>query len=290
MNNIINEQSSHTSIQYLKAIRVSYSKAKRIVLFESLNVILSVITFIFLLIFNSSIPENIKISISTFLLIVAIILNFTSNKQTEIGAKIQEMFDCNLFKLQWNPVLCGNKILSENIIKLSSKYTKADIENWYTNAISANLNLNLASIFAQCENLLWDIEIRKKYKYFTIVLTLSFYLLIGVILIIKEITLLEALILILPTASILKFMISNIIQNQIIISDKTSLRKNIDSLLTKDNLKNINIEDVRNIQNLMFTTRKSNCLIPDWFNKLFRDNNEQLSYDSIELKKQELGV
>jgi len=90
----------------------------------------------------------------------------SDNRQT--GAKIQELFDCELLELPWRPLIAGARPAPELVTEASSRYRRkhkdlAQLENWYSPSVS-QLPLPLARLVCQRTNAWWDSTLRKRYS------------------------------------------------------------------------------------------------------------------------------
>lgn len=89
-------------------------------------------------------------------------------KLRQLGAKIQEIFDCNVLRLNWHDFKVGSKPISEDIDKCIQKYEKVDptynhnIRNWYRPEVSA-VPLSIARLICQRLNIGWDVKLRRTY-------------------------------------------------------------------------------------------------------------------------------
>lgn len=84
------------------------------------------------------------------------------------AAKIQEQFDCTLFRLVWNDLKVGPKAREENIARYASAYRKhraddAALRDWYSFDFS-DLPVSHARLICQRANAWWDTELRSNYS------------------------------------------------------------------------------------------------------------------------------
>jgi len=89
------------------------------------------------------------------------------SKKREHAARIQEMFDCKLFQLEWNKFAAGKPprpaIIGTAAEKLKRKAGEWDkLRDWY-NSAKPELSLAHARLLCQAENLSWDGDLRKTY-------------------------------------------------------------------------------------------------------------------------------
>ena len=208
------------------------------------------------------------------------------SKLKQKAAKIQEEFDCSVYQLEWNNILCGNKVCEREIKRSSNIYSsKGKARNrfvdWYTPEVQLVDNIK-GVLLCQKENLGWDIDQREKFVYFvTFSASLVFVssLIIGFYF---ELTL-KSLILsaLIPSWPAISFSITNYLENKEAIQDKKDLMSAVGSVAE---IKSPTVKYTRNIQNVIYLNRKNNCLIFDWFYDYLRDSNQEgVSYASKQL-------
>lgn len=202
---------------------------------------------------------------------------FLSNLK-EKAAKIQEDFDCYVYQLSWNELLCGEKECDSEIKKSSDKYRKKvrsteNLSNWYTSDIK-KLEQTEAILVCQKENLGWDIVQRTKFN----------KLIFGISIIVLLCSLLSGfyfefsfkffiLSVIIPSWPAMSFAISYYYENLETIKDKKRLKTATNQV---EHIQVPTNEYARQVQDLIYLNRKNNCLIFDWFYNLLRDENQGL--------------
>ena len=107
MNSIIEDQNSEKLQRALMAQSKAYSKAKSISRIESIIIIIAILSTIL-------IPLKIDVKnplsvIAIFSAIAILIASSYLGKQTKEGARLQEYFDVELFKIDWQDYLVGKK-------------------------------------------------------------------------------------------------------------------------------------------------------------------------------------
>lgn len=215
-----------------------------------------------------------------------IFLKYYMSKLKQKAAKVQEEFDCSVYQLEWNNILCGNKVCEREIKRLSDKYSSKGkdrnrLVDWYTPEVQQVDNIK-AVLLCQKENLGWDIDQREKFVYFvTLLASLVFAssLIIGFYF---EFTL-KSLILaaVIPSWPAISFAITNYLENQEAIQDKKDLKSAVDCAAE---IKSPTVKYTRNVQNVIYLNRRNNCLIFDWFYEYLRDSNQEgVSYASKQL-------
>jgi len=103
----------------------------------------------------------------TVALLDALVLERLQSEQRQIGARIQELFDCDLFQLPWRRLVAGEKPTPEVVTEEGSRYKRrrkdlSQLMDWYSSAVS-QLSLPLARLVCQRTNAWWDSTLRKRY-------------------------------------------------------------------------------------------------------------------------------
>jgi hypothetical protein len=103
------------------------------------------------------------------------------------AAKVQELFDCELFGMEWSSFRIGEKPLPGKVTFAADRYQKShskdELKNklkiWYPDV--NNLPIELARIICQRSNLVWDTELRETYvRYLKIIVTMICVIAVGV--------------------------------------------------------------------------------------------------------------
>ena len=220
-----------------------------------------------------------------------IFLRNSINEAKEKAAKIQEDFDCSVYQLEWNNLLCGDKVCDSEIKKYSDKYSKKGKDRsrfieWYTPDVSQVDEIK-AILLCQKENLGWDIEQRKKFINFVSTISIMVFVISLIAGFYFDISL-KTLILsvIIPSWPAFSYAIANYFENKQTIKDKAALKSSVDKV---ERIKNPTVKYVRNIQNQIYLNRKTNAPIFDWFYDYLRNSNQvSISYATQQLVKRML--
>jgi len=103
----------------------------------------------------------------TVALLDALVLERLQSDRRRVGAQIQELFDCDLFRLAWRRLIAGEKPAPEIVAEEGSTYKRrhkdiSHLMHWYSPAVS-RLSLPLARLICQRTNAWWDSTLRKRY-------------------------------------------------------------------------------------------------------------------------------
>mgnify|MGYP000843906128 CR=1 FL=1 len=282
MNDILQLQNIPENLQYLKASRVLYSRAKRAFGIQILVTVGISIIFSFLkLIPKESLTFDLNacIGIGAILISVAEILFFNvyvSGLRTS-GAKAQEAFDCNVYGLPWNLINSGSQ-LEQYVIKESiSEYIfdeKAPIENWYDIDVEG-LSKERTILLCQETNLFYDGKLREHFKMANILLCILIFVLSLIIAVIADIKVNSYITtVLLPVSPMIVLTLKIIMENRKSLTVSTELRKIVLQLKARPH--DPTISELRGVQDKIFCNRKDSSLVPDWYYKLRRNRLEKL--------------
>lgn len=167
MNTIPERQSDEESLDCLAAQRQLYSNAKtlltiQMVIVFSLVIVWSLLVFLVPRLDVYAAYWAVLVTFSDFFF-------FTPYQRTlmENGAKILELFDCDVLQLNWNIIKAGSYPNKETISKYASKIKKVDakyseLRNWYPVEVG-ELPVHLARIVCQRANFWWDSALHRRY-------------------------------------------------------------------------------------------------------------------------------
>jgi SMODS-associating 4TM effector domain len=107
------------------------------------------------------------------LLVDVIFLEPELKRKQELKAKIQELFDTELYDLDWNLLKCGKKPDAEDLVALAANHQKKNpsrdnLLNWYP-ADVGKLPIDHARFVCQRANMRWDSSLRRKFSRFYII-------------------------------------------------------------------------------------------------------------------------
>jgi hypothetical protein len=280
MNTILEHQNKPEFIRLIKAQRVAYSDAKKYQLgFEFIALFVAMALPIIYIYW----PEHKTIAgcVGALLSLVSLIIDRVQKHITKTAASIQEQFDRELFKLDWDQYNGTNKVDPEKIISYSKRYTKEDVYNWYSENITSSIPHNMAVVLCQKANLQWDKELRKEYR--NLILTLSLFyacLMIASIALYFSKTyefLGQLFLMLVGSAAFIKYCYTVIIDKTDIIKEKEELASKLNILLEKykKSQSQPSKENLSRIQTTIFNSRRKSVKIPDWFYNLRKKKQEK---------------
>ena len=164
-NSISYLQNLPENIKKLAAQRHYYSRAKKLAAAQAL---LDVLTPIAGAIAVALMPESdvwAAFAGIAIALLDTVWLEPLQNNIKDVGARVQEEFDCSVLQLPWNYPLTGQHVNPEDIHEAYCGYKpskSAPLEDWYPKAVSS-LPLYQARLICQRTNSWWDAKLRRRY-------------------------------------------------------------------------------------------------------------------------------
>lgn len=284
MTEISFEQNLDHNIDLLAAQRFYYSQTKK---FRNFRIIISIVFALIapLIIFHKPGWATIIGSIGSIWVLVAYLLKkLLESFNIEKAIKIQEEFDTSLFKMRWNGVLVGEKVSYEDIdyAKRKFKGDREKLKNWYSDISGFPYPVDV--LLCQRSNLVWDWRLKRKYAIVISAITLMYFIITIILSSNLGLKISEYIFgLFLPALSGYFIAIDESLDHFKASSKRKDLEgkiNNLSSVALIDN-GNLNIDDLRQIQDCIFEFRKGPS-VADFFYWLFRDSFESSMVSAVE--------
>lgn len=274
--NLNEKQNQDSAKLQLAAQRYYYNKSKE---YRTLKVVLAIIAMIGIPIAIISFPEY-AIGFSGASAIILILNEFVlaefEKKYRTLGARIQELFDTNLFGLKdWSEniekrILGTDKIISDGARKLKNK---KGLDNWYGWINDSYFDEKLEILFSQYSNLDWDHNQRKVFQRYLVALLVAVLLGLMITPIVLSLYFWEAFLhVFLPASPLIIFLSRNIIKNKVLIASQEDTMMSIYKAFENSSLENISI---RSIQDVIFKNRLNGESVPNFIYDNIRDDYEE---------------
>lgn len=282
LNLIKKEQNTQRQINRIAASSVLYSQAKSWLLVQFILAVPITILFSFLVIFIPNFDVWAAFyGICVSILDAAIIDNFQKYLRQQ-AAKIQELFDCDIFHLEWNFIKVGNRPDAESITRLAKSFKEKNsksIESWYP-PIVENVPLSIAIIICQRSNSWWDLSLRKTYLVWIITIICSI-IVTDFIIGISIIRTLDKFILasLAPLSPAILWAVREYRQQNEAIEQLERLKEFILTLFEQAINQTISSDklerEIREVQDGIYENRCNNPMIFNWIYKLLRNSQEE---------------
>lgn len=285
-NSILEKQNEQRFIDMLSAQRHLYNVAKRwnTVQVWFCVIIVICVNFIKLLLpkCNGIFPvshETIFRLITMYGVMVLILQNCLVSKIARyklLAARIQQLFDCSLFQLNWSKALCGEKPQPEIISRNLGKEDIDKLYDWYSLEISP-LNQEKSTLVCMRSNVYYDCRIRQIYtkylKYFMGFILLLLLVVFGI----QNTNLWDIVVMgIVPLLPAVKWLYDVHRQNTTNLKSLANIKSLLNSALDKARRNEpVALSDLEQIQNFIFIHRKTSFMIPSWVYYLLRKQSEK---------------
>lgn len=278
-NEIFERQNNEKAIELLGAQRQLYNEVKgmddlRIWLSVFIPMILAVIE---LFVVNNQILNIISYVSSIVSMSIGLLVSSYIKNKKRLAAEIQQIFDVYVYQMPWDVKLFGReRDISYSIIEYSKKLfrkpgEKERLLNWYTRPVQS-VDLHKGILICQKENFQWDVTLRKRFKNLSIIVVAGFVCFIVLINLIKNdssVRLLSMLAFSFPMIVWLFEIVKN-------IGEDIENLKECDDLMNAPGVKTMC--ELQEIQRHIYEHRKSCFVIPNWFYKKFKDNDEDTAH------------
>ena len=218
--------------------------------------------------------DNFMVSCALLWILIAFFLERKADSLINIGSKIQEKFDINVFKLPSNSGLIYNDV-SDEVIYDGSKLFKGDedsLRNWYGKRKIAPHSLKV--LISQRMNIMWGNELKEKYKNVILLFLIGIIGTSFVSAFILNLNFIDSIIfLVIPFIPLVYIGLKNYLKIYSQINNNRTINNQI--LTDCKNINDNTLSKCRMYQDYIYIENRLNSiLIPDFFYKYFRDDME----------------
>lgn len=291
LNAIPQAQNEPQQLERLGAYSQLYLEAKRLM---GIHMLLSVPLVLVWVLVVAAFP-TLQIYAALWGILVTLLglfyLTPTQKKLQKQAAKVQQLFDCDLFQLNWQDFHnIGQPPDPEVIYRADRRYRKTNptyerLRDWYPNV--SQLSLPLARLVCQRTNCWWDADLRRRYASWVIMLLSIFAVVVLLVGVAGGLTL-ESFFLVVA-APLIPALVLGITQYR----DNMEAANRLDQLRDKVNdiwqraLNNRETPDTLyqysvGLQDAIFKNRAASPLIFNWFYRRLRDENQDLMNKAAE--------
>jgi len=283
------EQNKKARIELLLAQRLYYARAKLYAgCFAGAAILLSALSVFVGLELVVTRPYFAIASIVLLLLEVGFFLP-QQRLNCKNGAKIQEQFDTEVLKLDWNRLVAGRKVDAEDIREILPKALTdenlRELNNWYEPAIS-RLPLHVGKLLCQRTNIAYDSRVRVRYARTLLWLAIGLPVALVVFGTYQSLRLDQAIVtLAVPALPLVAYLLREWRKQADTLEGletlKTEAQKLWDEALDGASSSEL-APSTRALQDAIYRHRASNPLVFDWYYDLLRDGTEMLTRQAIE--------
>ena len=278
-NGIAARQNENNSIAMLAAQRQLYRDAKK---FNTLSVALSVWIPFALAVILLFIPENTEWKYLSYILsIVSMIFSFVIDKcieeKKQLAAFIQQKFDVYVYTMPWDKRIFGkDKNIDHEIATYSKKVLKNPqeknkLKDWYTPGVDEKNTID-GILACQRENFWWDVGLRKRFRFASVTLIIILFVAILTMGLWKNERITELLWRLSFVVPMLKWLLDTVKK----LNKDISTLQELDGDINNNEMKTM--DDLQDIQKVIFQHRKGCYAIPECIYNICKDNDEDRAY------------
>lgn len=204
--------------------------------------------------------------------------------QARRSAVIQEMFDTQLFGLPWNSTLTGSRLRPDEISQLVREFDprrgRGDrLRDWYVDTSGVPQPYDI--FICQQQNLAWDARLRRRWAWVLLAAVVVWVVLGLVVGYAASLTMPEILLRwFVPSLAALIYGIDSCKNQYDIAAERERVMSLVQAEIdgaqrapSSDEQARLVVK-AREIQDVIFATRKQVARVPDWFYARFRDRDE----------------
>ena len=291
MNDIPDKQNTKASLDLLAAQRQSYADAKT-VLAAQVFVLLAVPVASAIAV---AIDPDLRVWGAFAGLVLALldasVLDPWQKACRDRGAGTQELFDCSVLSMTWNPWVGGTEPDREDVHAAASRFDERNpkgreqLRDWYPTKV-ASLPLHLARVICQRANCKWDSKLRRYYSNAVMLAVAAVSVAVVALGLLRDMSLEHVVLAMLaPLTPALLWAIREVVrQNEAVRSaDKLKDRGTAFWERAKRELGEAACgSESRQFQDAIFLHRRKSPFVFDWFYWLFKNRFEKQMYASAE--------
>ncbi|MGF7218820.1 hypothetical protein GGR92_004999 [Spirosoma lacussanchae] len=289
MNHIPIRQNEQKQLERLAAQRELYSAAK---VYHGWQITLSVIAPIILsvaaIIWTATAPFAAAFGLLV-LFFDLVVLEPAIKKKRAKAAKIQELFDCDVFELPASPLKTVDDITVEEVLTYYDAHRKIPtniekIKDWYPVSIGS-LPLGIGRLICQRSNCWWDSRLRERYSSYMRTAGIVVTVLIIVIGVIANLSVINIVLVASILSPFFQFCMKQYTEQREAaqrLNELANYAKCVwSSAFNRDEI--YAFENARRLQDEIFEHRSKSPVILDFFYNRLRDKDEDLMNRSAEI-------
>lgn len=283
------EQNKPERIQLLRAQRLFYARAK---LYQTLFALLAILLPAIGVFFGASFPETrpfLGLGSMLVLLLEVGIISRMQKEDCKRGARVQEQFDTEVLKLDWNQLVAGKRVDAEEVHAIAAtpipESERKRLVDWYE-PIVARLPLEFGRLICQRTNLVYDTRVRRKYAGILLWAAVGIFVALALAGVYQGLKINDLILtMCLPVLPLVAYMLREHRKQNDTIETLTALKSEVEKVWEKA-LAGATPDDLtamsRALQDAIYRHRASNPLVFDWLYNWLRAGEEGLTRLAVE--------
>ena len=283
------EQNKPERLQLLRAQRLFYARAK---LYQTLFALLALLLPAIGVFFGASLPEGrpfLGLGSMLVLLLEVGIISRMLKEDCKRGAKVQEQFDTEVLKLDWNQLVAGKRVDAEEVLAIAATpmpdAERKRLVDWYEPIVS-RLPLEFGRLICQRTNLAYDVRVRRKYAVILLWSAIGLFVALALAGVYQGLKLNDLILtMCLPVLPLAAYVLREHRKQNDTIETLTTLKSEVEKVWDKA-LAGASPEELtsmsRALQDAIYRHRASNPLVFDWLYNWLRAREEGLTRHAVE--------
>lgn len=299
-NNIPVIQNAEPQLKLLAAASRIYGRAKMLMAFQFSLTVPAALASALLMAWQPTWKVWLTFFSITVTLVDALYITRELSRFKKRGAVVQQMFDCAVMELPWQPLRCGSRVDSEDILTDSQDHLAAtmrqkELIDWYPPLVKA-LPMSLARLICQRASFWWDLRQRDRVRgALTAILSVLVIAVFLIALACGDTVQQMILTVYVPLAPAVVWILREIIaQRDAIQADERGLAT-VEALWKQAMEKKLNNSEALNqsllVQDALFDNRSRSPLVFNWIYHLLRQRKQQqMEFKADELVREALQI
>jgi hypothetical protein len=284
MNQIATVQNSEKQLERLAAQRELYSSAKRLFILQVYGNVVVPLTLSLISALLGHFSVYVAIYGICFFVIDALLIEPTIKHHKSKAAKIQELFDSEVFELSRSPFKTVEDVTVEEVLTNYDAHRKIEsniekLKNWY-NVDLHGLDISFARLICQRMNYSWECGLRSSYARQLKVLNVILPLGVVIVALFAGLRINEMVLIAGGLLPLFKFLTKQYQENKEAIEKLGKLDRYFNGLWQKILKEEVDQDELqeaaRRIQDEIFDNRIKSPLIPDRLYRHYRPKDESL--------------
>lgn len=283
------EQNKPEPLELLRAQRLFYARAK---LYQNLFALLALVLTTAAGVFGANYPAIRPWLGFGSIVVLLLEVGLIARKQKEDckrAARLQEQFDTEVLKLDWNRLVSGGKVDAEDVRAIAPAplpdAERRGLENWYE-VVIAKLPLPVGRLVCQRTNVAYDMRVRKTYAGILLAFAALLFVALTLIGLYQGLKVEElVLTMYMPALPLVAFALREHRKQGETIETLTTLKGEVEKVWERA-LAGAPFDELtvasRALQDAIYRHRVSNPLVFDWLYDWLRKRNEDLTRHAAE--------
>jgi hypothetical protein len=219
------------------------------------------------------------------------VLRQTEPAHAEAAARIQDLFDTDLFELRWNRILAGPRPTNEEVIADARSFrgTRDKFKDWYGDP--SPLGRPFSTLLCQRSSCVWDRRQRERYGWLVLAATIAAIIGLGIFAWLRDMRLADYVTtLMLPAMSAYLLGFETFRDMQRTAQGRRQLEGEVEDMIERELAAPgcISEENLRDVQDRLFLIRSRPGSVPQWLYDWIRVGFQEDMTEAVDDRKAQI--